>query len=143
MIGLSTAEAGVLQSKAYRALRLFMGQLLRPHGLSLTGWAVLGLLDKSEGSQASALADELSVKPPLITSLLADLQKKQLIARSQSSKDSRAKLVFLTTQGEKFVCQLEGELRQQLKLFLCDIPLKDLTVYLRVLSTIAGKLEKN
>lgn len=139
MIELTTAEAGILQSKAYRSLREFLGTCLKPHGVSLTGWALLGLVAGSQGIRASVLAHELSVKRPLVTDLLTDFEKKNLLTRRVELQDSRAKKIFLTDKGKQFVQSLEAELRQNLRVFLDDVSQTELTTYLKVLEKIANK----
>lgn len=143
MIRLSTAEAGILQTKAYRALRQFMGQCLGPHDISLTGWALLGKVAHTHGIRASVLAADLSVKRPLVTEMLREFESKGLLTRRTDPADSRAKQIVLTDKGAQFVQDLERELRSELHGFLHDISVDDLAIYLKVLRIIADKLEND
>ncbi len=73
--------------------------------------------------------------------MLTDFETKDLLVRLTEKNDTRAKNIVLTSKGRDFVQQLEQQLRQDLHVFLEDVALDDLTIYLRVLHKIANKFE--
>jgi DNA-binding MarR family transcriptional regulator len=136
----STYTAGMLQSKAYRALSNFMTGYLSEFGLSLPEWKVLGSLYEKRGLTPTDLAEALGVKLPIATRLLKSLEAKQLLTRSVDGKDTRVVRVEITAEGKNLAFKLEKMLRQEMRLFLHDIDHSDLVVYLRVLSQLAAKV---
>lgn len=141
MITLTTTSAGTLQSRANRTVRSFMGRSLRPHHLSTTGWALLGVVAKTRGARPSQIADELGVKRPMVTQLVREFEKRDLVKSVADPDDTRAKRIVLTPHGYVFVEMLETKLRQDLHGFLGDVPIEELTTYFRVLRKIASKLD--
>lgn len=141
MITLSTTSAGALQSRANRTVRSFMGRSLRPYNVSSTGWALLGVVAKTQGARPSHIAAELGVKRPMITQLIHEFEKRDLITTVHDATDTRAKKIILTPHGYKFVEMIELKLRQELHGFLEDVPIEELTTYFRVLRKIASKLD--
>ncbi len=135
----STAQAGLLQSQAYRALKSYMSNYLGSYEVSLTEWALLGLVTAPGGVRPSELAYQLQVELPLVTSLTNRLVKKDYIKRTKDPEDGRAKLIQLTDNGQDFVARLEIELRTDMKRFLADVAPEELVIYIRVLAKIAAK----
>lgn len=142
MISLTTTAAGTLQSRANRTVRSFMGRSLRPHHVSTTGWALLGVVANTGGARPSLIANELGVKRPMVTQLVREFEQRDLVKTIPDVRDTRAKSIVLTPHGYKFVEMLETKLRQDLHGFLGDVPLEELTTYFRVLRKIASKLEQ-
>lgn len=142
MITLTTTSAGTLQSRASRTVRSFMGRSLRPHHISSTGWALLGVVAKTPaGVRPSVLAVELGVKRPMITQIVREFENRDLVKSVVDISDTRAKKIILTSHGYKFVEMLEMKLREDLSGFLGDVPVEELTTYFRILRKIASKLD--
>ena len=141
MITLTTTSAGTLQSRANRTVRSFMGRSLRPHHVSSTGWALLGVVAKTQGARPSKIADELGVKRPMVTQLVREFENRDLVKSISDPIDTRAKQIVLTPHGHKFVEMLELKLRNDLSGFLGDVPIEELNTYFRVLRKIADRLE--
>lgn len=118
-----------------------MGRSLRPHRVSATGWAFLGVVAKTQGVRPSEIADELGVQRPMVTQLTREFESRGLVASVADPTDTRAKQIILTPHGQKFVEMLELKLRQELGGFLSDVPVEELATYFRVLRKIANKLE--
>lgn len=139
----TTYRAGLLQAKVYRALKTYTGELLAPHGITTMDWAFLGLLhDNIDGMRSSALADELGVEAPFITVLFGKLQKMNLIDSRPDLKDSRAKNIFLTAKGKQFIPKIESTLYQEMKIFMEDIPKRDILTYISVLEQMNQNSKK-
>lgn len=141
MITLTTTSAGTLQSRANRTVRSFMGRSLRPHRVSPTGWALLGVVAKTAGIRPSEIAEDLGVQRPMVTQLIREFESRGLVRSITDPSDTRDRRITLTPHGQKFVEMLEIKLRHELSGFLGDVPVADLTTYFRVLRKIASKLE--
>ncbi|HSH31573.1 MAG TPA: MarR family transcriptional regulator [Candidatus Saccharimonadales bacterium] len=139
-LGVTTYEAGLLQARAYRALKNYFSASLEPYGLTMTQWALLGhLFSHPQGLRLSEISVVLSVEAPLATNLVTSLERKQLVRRHPDSSDNRAKLVVISPDGRKLVPQIEKELRAAMKLFLEGVSIEELSAYLQVLQTMATK----
>ena len=103
---------------AYRALIQTIGALKRAmepyfamHGISLSQWAVLRILNNAQeqgegGMRLTDLSDRLLVKPPSVTGAIDRLQRMGLVRRQMSDADHRSKRVSLTPQGRQLVERL-------------------------------------
>lgn len=138
---IATSSAGILQGQAYRVLHSVMGKSLKPHGISLTGWALLGVIAASPGVRPSYVATRLNVQRPLVTQLLRVYEDRDLLKRTAEPTDSRAKHITLTPHGYKFVEMIEQKIKRDLQGFLGDVPIGELTTYFRVLRKIATKFK--
>ena len=118
-----------------------MSRSLRPHNVSPTGWALLGVVAKTQHLRPSEIADKLGVQRPMVTQLIREYEHRDLVRCIADPTDTRAKRIILTPHGYKFVEMLELKLRHDLGGFLGDVPVADLTTYFRVLRKIADKLE--
>lgn len=140
MITLATISAGTLQSRANRAVREYMGASLQPHNISITSWALLGIVAQSQtGIRPSEIAEKLGLKRPMITQLAHELTRRDIIKQISDTSDSRAKRIVLTSHGTAFVTMLEQKLRADMHGFLEGVEIEDLHTYFRVLRIIANK----
>jgi DNA-binding MarR family transcriptional regulator len=141
--GLTTYQAGVLQARAYRALKSFMASHLRPHELTFVQWSILGLAYDYTGKggvKVSQLAELLKVEISLVTTTLNQMEPRGLVERLPDEEDSRAKRVVVTRVGERQVKKIEGKLRRDLDKWLEDIHDKQLSLYIRTLQQLARKV---
>lgn len=136
----STYRAGILQSRAYRALNTYMTKSISGYGLSVPQWAALGVLYDEKQTRPSALAETLGVKTPVATRLLNELSRKDLTVRSPYSEDKRGAVVIITPQGVKLVRTIERDLRKNMQDFLSGIKISELLTYIKVLSKLSKKL---
>jgi len=136
----TTYAAGILQSKAYRALSNFMSAYLQPHDLSLSEWKLLGLLHEHQHLAPSEIAETLGIKLPIATRVVSQMHAKGLISRSSATSDKRMVKVIISDKGRKLATKLERGLRQAMQEFLADINREELKVYITVLDKLAAKL---
>lgn len=139
-IHFSTYEAGMLQSRAHRALSAFMTTALEPCRLTMPEWALLGAIAESQGMALKALAQTLGVKPPVAHELVTGLCRRGLVSRRPAQLDQRVTLISLTPTGQHLVTEVEAKLRRDLRGYLADIPVSKLLVYIDVLRTLSNKL---
>jgi DNA-binding MarR family transcriptional regulator len=137
---LTTYQAVVLQSRAHRAIKTNLTALLRPHGITMMQWSILGLVADAnkEGVRISDLAHSLDTSLAFITTSVNVLEAKGFVQRVGHSQDNRAKLVRLSPTFAAKVAAIEGDLnnKQQEDLY-SGINSKDLAVYFRVLQQFA------
>jgi DNA-binding MarR family transcriptional regulator len=133
----TTYRAGILQSRAYRALTAFMNSRLKAYALSTPEWAYLGSLYERGTLQPSELAEQIGIKPPVASKLTKTLVAKHLIVVSPRKGDGRTLNVKLSAQGEQLAQKIEHELRIAMRAWLKDIDPKQLAVYLAVMEQIA------
>ena len=138
-INLSTYKAALLQSKAHRTLMTFMRDQLTPYNMTLPEWTTLGLTYDLHGIHPSEIADLLGVKPPVATSLLNKLEKKQLVKREQHTYDSRVSIISITSDGAKLITMVETSLRKELRRHFDNISVKEFKLYIQILSKLASR----
>jgi DNA-binding MarR family transcriptional regulator len=135
----STYRAGLLQSRAYRALNSFMNKQLKPYGISLPEWAVIGSLVEQKTLRPSQIAQLLGIKQPVATRIISKLEDKGAVQRTADTQDSRATNIALTSLGNGLARDIESQLRPAMRTFLADIDRQQLATYLRVMEQIAVK----
>lgn len=133
----TTYRVGLLQTKAYRALKQSTAIALSQFNISTIDWALLGLLyDNKEGLEQSSIASELGVEKPFVTTRTKDLANKGYVEFEKSKQDTRVKFTHLTKQGIKFVDEVEKHLRSESKDMLKGVSIKDIASYLLFLEKI-------
>ncbi len=70
-----------------------------PEGLSVSKLAVLGRLQEEGPRTATSLAAYLRIQPQSLTRLLAELERRGLIARQTDDADRRQSWIAITPQG--------------------------------------------
>ncbi len=133
----SSYQVGLVQAKAYRILRQHTAKILAACcKLSPLDWALLGILVVRKKSRPTILASELGVEAPLVTKIIANLQRRNLLETKPDPKDSRAIIVHLTSEGRNFIRKNEPYVRKEMKPLLSGLSIKDLATYLAVLEKI-------
>lgn len=138
---MTTYQAGLLQARAYRRLKRFMTEQLSPYDLTMMQWSLLGHIYDygQDGVRTSVLADIFDVQTSLMTNMVNELEKRELVYRTADPDDSRARQVRVTSEGAQFVHEVEQELRTAMREWLGDINRKHLYRYLQVMRTIADR----
>lgn len=137
---LTTYQAVVLQSRAYRAIKTHLTHLLKTHDLTMMQWSIIGLIaDANEdGVRISDLAHALDTSLAFITTSVNVLEAKGFVGRVGHSRDNRAKLVRLSDDFMPKVATIEADLKVKLhQKFYEGIRSKDIEAYLRVLHHFA------
>lgn len=135
---LTTYQAGLLQSRAFRKLSVFLNNALKEYNLTLTEWAFIGLVCDHKQVRMQSMAAFLDVEPPFATKLSRSLEEKALITRKVDEHDSRVRWITLTPAGTKIVKQVESGLRRQMRDYLKPISIRELIIYLHVLAKISN-----
>jgi DNA-binding MarR family transcriptional regulator len=131
-------KIGLLQTKAYRALKAHTTTVLKPFQLSTVEWALLGILHEQQaGIRSMDVADLLGVEQPFITVLLKKLSDRELVHIEPHASDRRVKLVTLTPSGRDFVVTTEEVVLAGMKPLLGKLKSPDIATYLTVLQSFA------
>jgi DNA-binding MarR family transcriptional regulator len=138
----TTYQVGLLQAKAYRALKNVTSEHLEPFNLSTTQWAFLGLLLDKGGLAPSVAADELGVEAPFVTVMVRDLKKRGLLTEEKNTQDSRRKVMCLTKEGERFVTETEAHMRSKMRPLISGVSPRAFVDYLLVLEQIIKNTQK-
>ncbi len=140
----STYSIGLLQAKSYRILKKKTTAFLSVYDLSTVDWALLGILYETseETLYLIDIADALGVKPPFVTRIIAELQKRGLVTIEKSNVDSRAKNIHLTKEGSSLVVTIERKLRVVSRTWITGVSPLDFLAYMRVLEAISQSEEK-
>ena len=82
-----------------RALRTYVDQCARRHGMTRAQWAVLLRLDRREGMTQAEMADALEIQPISLVRLIDRLCGQRLVERRPHPSDRRANRLYLTPKG--------------------------------------------
>lgn len=134
---MKTYQAGLIQSRAFRNIGVFMDERLGKYNLSLPQWLIIGALLEYSQLSMKQIADMLDVTPPFATRMCTELERKQLISRTPDDIDARSRIVKILPAGRKLADGVEEELRKDLRNLLRDISVEDLEGYLKVLRKLS------
>lgn len=135
-----TYRAAVTQSRAQRALKIKVSELLRSHGITMMQWSIIGLVFEAgkNGMRISDLAKELNTSMAFITTIVNILDAKGVVEKTSHERDSRAKVVRLSETFQPKVDEIETRMHAQLNEWLnTRANKKDLGTYFAVLSQLA------
>jgi MarR family transcriptional regulator, transcriptional regulator for hemolysin len=82
-----------------RALRTYVDQCARRHGMTRAQWAVLLRLDRREGMTQAEMADALEIQPISLVRLIDRLCEQRLVERRPHPSDRRANRLYVTPSG--------------------------------------------
>jgi len=136
-MNIPTYLSGLLQVKAYRVLQMMAQEVLQHFDLKPTQWSIMGQLYANKaGLRAADVAEALGVEGALVTMMVQELVKRDLIAKTAHINDGRARMLKLTLKGRAVVDHIERVLNANLKQLLHGVTSDDLLAYQRVLETI-------
>jgi MarR family transcriptional regulator for hemolysin len=134
---------GPLLHGTARAWRLKLDERLKPMGLSQAKWRTLLHLSIAPGTLTQAeIAERLGIEQPSLVTLLHRLENEGWIARKNSPRDRRCKMVRLGRRAQNVISQINAaaeELRHEL---LENISAAELRTCVRVLTQIHEKAER-
>lgn len=142
MRNLATYEAGLVQAKAYRALRVFMSGQLKEHKISMMEWALLGYIyENKQGIRVTDIANHLDVELSLITNMLKDIESRGYVIKAKDPSDGRVRMIVPTETCIKKVDSIEKTLRQEMKIWLSDVRPTQLLTFMTVLDVLSKKID--
>ena len=129
-------STGLLQGIAYSRLHARLNVALLPFRISIPEWKLLGQVHENGSVKLSDLAELLSYDPPMVTKLVKQLEKKGLTKREPDKRDERAKIIKNTKRGTSLLLEAEPEVKKAMNEILKGISREELSIYLKVLTTI-------
>jgi DNA-binding MarR family transcriptional regulator len=130
-------RSSILLTRAYRVLRARVYKCLEEFELNPTEWSLIGTVYESkDGVRLAQVAAALGVKAPLVTLLVDNLVKRDILKRIPNQVDARAKLLVITPNGKVLVKTVERTLNRALLPLLGDLSEQDLLTYQKVLEVI-------
>jgi DNA-binding MarR family transcriptional regulator len=100
---------GFLMHDVSRLRRKLFDEVMRADGVTRSQWWVMAHLSRHDGVSQSALAEHLDLGRAALGGLIDRLEANQLVRRGADSDDRRAKLVFLTEQGQAMIAHMRIE----------------------------------
>jgi DNA-binding MarR family transcriptional regulator len=82
-----------------RALRTFIDQRAREHGMTRAQWGLLVRLERQEGMTQAEMAEALEIQPISLVRLVDRLCDHKLVERRPHESDRRANRLYLTPKG--------------------------------------------
>lgn len=92
-------EALSLVCDVARAMRTYIDQRAREHGMTRAQWSVLARLERNEGMTQAEMAEALEIQPISLVRLIDRLCVHGLVQRRPHPRDRRANRLYLTQRG--------------------------------------------
>ncbi len=89
-----------------RAMRTYVDQCARRHGMTRAQWGVLLRLEREEGMMQAEMAESLEIQPISLARLLDRLCDQKLVERRPHPRDRRANRLYLTAKGRAILERL-------------------------------------
>jgi len=99
-------EALFLVSDVARAMRTYIDQRAREHGMTRAQWSALARLERHEGMTQAEMAEALEIQPISLVRLIDRLGLHGLVERRPHPRDRRANRLYLTEKGRATLAQL-------------------------------------
>ncbi|MET8652022.1 MarR family winged helix-turn-helix transcriptional regulator [Nocardia aurea] len=113
--------------------------ILRRHGLTMWGYAVLLGLDAEPVYTQAALAKAIGADKTRVIGVLDELQRGDLIERRPDPADRRVNLISITEAGRTLRDRAQREIQDREEALLATLPEADRAVFVRALQTLYNK----
>lgn len=139
-----SARLGLLLGRMTRRWKTRLDERLKFTGLTQARWhAMLALFRAEEPITQRELAERMGVEPSTLVRHLDALAAQGLVERAPVETDRRANLVRLTPAAAPLIGQITGISDQLRHEVVEGIPEADLQTCVRVLTTIADRLDRS
>lgn len=89
-----------------RAMRTYIDQCAREHGMTRAQWGVLIRLERHEGMTQAEMAESLEIQPISLVRLIDKLCRHDLVQRRPHPTDRRANRLYLTDKARVTLTRL-------------------------------------
>lgn len=113
--------------------------ILRAHGLTMWGYAVLSALDRSSMRTQAALASAIGADKTRIIRTLDELQDHGYIERRPDPDDRRVRLLAITDAGRRVKDAVQEEIQRGEERWLGELGVEERRVFLRVLERLTRR----
>jgi len=125
-----------------RALRTYIDQRAREHGMTRAQWAVLGRLERDEGMMQTEMAEALEIQPISLVRLVDRLCQQGLVERRPHPTDRRANCLYLTEPGRTRLLQMAPLRREISGNVLAGFSERDVAELLSRLVSLKGNIRR-
>ena len=112
--------------------------VLNAHGLAMWGYVVLLALSDEPTRTQAALAQAIGADKTRIIGVLDDLAERGLIRRTPDPDDRRARLLTITTDGERLRDAVQADVQANEERLLARLSVADRRGFLRGLQLLAA-----
>jgi DNA-binding MarR family transcriptional regulator len=113
---------GYLLRCAHQYAVAIVSEHLAPLGLTTVQFSTLVALNENPGLDATRLSALINFDRPTLTGVLDRLEAKGLLVRKPDPNDRRARALFLTTQGEQMVADVDKAAHRSRDVILDPLP---------------------
>jgi MarR family transcriptional regulator, transcriptional regulator for hemolysin len=129
-------------SDVARAMRTFIDQCAREHGMTRAQWGALVRLERQEGMTQAELADSLEIQPISLVRLIDRLCDAGQVERRPHPRDRRANRLYLTDKGRSTLIRLTPFGRDMASDILASLDEADVVDLLQKLLVIKGNIRQ-
>lgn len=135
-------EQARLQQATYRVIKARVDAVLDKFALNTTQWVILSLIKSKPGQlRIKDVAGQLQVKATLVTKLVNQLERADLLEVAVHQQDSRARALAPTAAGSRLLGRIAPALTEQLRPLQAGISPADRQTYLAVLAQYLANAE--
>jgi DNA-binding MarR family transcriptional regulator len=134
--------------RSYGLFRNVMEPFFLQFGISGAHWGVLRTLHRAktdgldkDGLQLNELGYRLLIRPPSVTSLVDRLERTGLVTRTAALSDHRAKLVSLTSKGEKLIERVLEQHPAQVRTLLAGLDTRQQEEFYDLIQLLSRHME--
>src|SRR5262245_42174824 len=135
-------EVLFLLSDVARAMRTYIDQRAREHGMTRAQWSVLARLERREGMTQAEMAEALEIQPISLVRLIDRLCLHGLVERRPHPHDRRANRLYLTEKGRATLAELTPLGREISGEVLASMGETEIAELLRKLLLIKGNVRR-
>jgi MarR family transcriptional regulator for hemolysin len=129
-------------SDVARALRTYVDQRAREHGMTRAQWGVLARLERDEGMMQTEMAEALEIQPISLLRLVDRLCQQALVERRPHPTDRRANRLYLTDKGRARLAQMAPLAREISGTVLSSFSESEVAELLSKLLSLKGNLRR-
>ncbi len=129
-------------SDVARAMRTYIDQRAREHGMTRAQWAVLARVERQAGMTQAELAEILEIQPITLVRLVDRLCEQKQLERRPHPRDRRANRLYLTAKGRATLTRLIPLGRQVTREVFDSLSAPETAALLRSLLRIKQNIRK-
>ena len=135
------SRVGYLIYRLERRLRFRLDQAMAPHDVSVTEYVTLSVLRNHDGMSSAQLARWAFVTPQAMNPVIANLERRGLIKRTESTTNRRVLEASVTPRGRKVLDRCEASMDLIEADMLGDLTTADTNLLRSALAHCAQSLE--
>ena len=139
--GITTYQAGIMQSSVHRLLQKHCDEILKPYGISKMQWLIIGtVLDAGDmGIRLTDLAKITGTTLAYLTTAVNTLELKDMLRRVNNQDDNRSKIIRVDPLFAPRCAEIEHMMRDKLrKSIYAEVSLGDFRTYMKVLYQLSN-----